>query len=226
MIENTFTTINFYQIDGAWSRFLAFSLMGISKFKKVKGDGMLVGKLLGTGAGLGFSRNPNWGQYALLGVWEEEKSAKKFFESNFFHRKFTKLSHKQVVLEMEPFQSRGIWDGKNPYPDIPSSAEGQGQVAILTRAKLKFKNIPSFWKHVDPVNESLKNAEGRLFSAGMGEWHFSHPITFSVWENIEQAKDFAYQQRFHAEAIKGARVGGWFKEDLFVRFQVKKFEGQ
>jgi len=224
MTENTFTTVNFYQIDGLWSRFRAFSLMGISKFRKVKGDGMLVGKLLGTGAGLGFSRKPNWGQYALLGVWKDENAAKKFFETNFFHNRFKKLAHKQVVLEMEPFQSRGIWDGKNPYPNIPAQAESEGQVAILTRAKLKLKNIPSFWKHVDPVNESLKNSKGRLFSAGMGEWHFSHPITFSVWENIDHAKEFAYTQRFHAEAIKGARNGGWFKEDMFVRFTILKLE--
>ena len=28
----------------------------------------------------------------------------------------------------------------------------QGSVTILTSAKLKFKNIPDFWKRVRPVN--------------------------------------------------------------------------
>lgn len=222
MTVNTFTTITFYQIEGILPRFLAFSIMGISKFRKIKGKGLLIAKLLGTGSELGFSRKPNWGQYALFAIWENEEKAAKFKETNFFHKQLQRLSQKQIELEMQPYQSRGIWDGKNPYPELTPSSETKGKVAILTRAKLNYKNIPSFWKHVDPVNESLKKAKGRLFSAGMGEWHFSHPITFSVWENIEQAKDFAYTQKFHAGAIKGAREGNWFKEDLFVRFKVEK----
>jgi heme-degrading monooxygenase HmoA len=223
MTENTFTTVNFYQIEGAWLRFLAFMLMGISKFRKVKSEGMLIGKLLGTGSGLGFSRKPNWGQYALLCVWTNEKAAKHFFESNFFHERFKKLANKEIIFEMQPFESRGIWDGKNPFPIIPLQAASEGQVAILTCAKFKLRHIPSFWKHVDPVNKSLKSAKGRIFSVGMGEW-LSRPITFSVWENIEQAKAFAYAQGFHSEAIKRARDGGWFKEDLFVRFTIEKFQ--
>ena len=224
MTENTFTTVNFYQIDGVWSRFLAFSLMGISKFRKVKGEGMLIGKLLGTGSGLGFSRNPNWGQYALLGVWTNEKAAIHFFKTNFFHQRFKKIAHKEIVFEMQPFASRGIWDGKNPFPEIPTQVVSEGKVAILTCAKFKLKHIPSFWKHVEPVNKSLEKAKGRLFSAGMGEWYFSRPITFSVWENIEQAKTFAYAQGFHSDVIKQARADGWFKEDLFVRFTIQKLE--
>ncbi|MFA7272226.1 MAG: hypothetical protein WC044_00070 [Crocinitomicaceae bacterium] len=224
MIENTFTTLHFYQIRGFWNKFFAFRTMGFSKMNPLKGKGMLVGKLLGTGAGLGFSRTPNWGQYALLSIWKTEEDAANYVNQSYYHRKLKSLSYKEIILEMVPFQSRGIWDGKNPFPMIPPNVEANGQVAILTRAKLKLKNIPSFWKHVNPVNESLKNAKGRLFSAGMGEWHFSHPITFSVWDNMESAKDFAYQQHFHSTAIKDARDGEWFKEDLFVRFEVKRFD--
>jgi hypothetical protein len=224
MIENTYTTIHFYQIEGFWNKFFAFRTMGFSKMNPLKGKGMLMGKLLGTGAGLGFSRKPNWGQYALLSIWKTEKESEIYEQQSYYHRKLKTLSFKATILEMVPFQSRGIWDGKNPFPMISPNAESIGQVAILTRAKLKLKKIPSFWKHVNPVNESLKKAKGRLFSAGMGEWHFSHPITFSVWDNMESAKDFAYQQHFHSTAIKDAREGEWFKEDLFVRFEVKCFD--
>ncbi len=224
MTPNTYTTLVFYQFEGFWSRYMSISIMGFSKLIRPKGQGMLVGKLLGTGAGLGFSRKPNWGQYAHFAIWETEEAAKNYFEQSTLIRRLSKHAQHKVVLEMEPYQSRGIWDGKNPYATIPTSAEMEGKVAILTRAKLKGKNILDFWKHVAPVNSSLAESKGRLFSAGMGEWPFSHPITFSVWENIQAAKEFAYSQPFHSAAIKGAREGGWFKEDLFVRFAVKKME--
>ncbi len=224
MIPNTHTTLSFYQFDGFWSRYMAISIMGFSKVIRPKGKGMLVGKLLGTGSGLGFSRKPNWGQYAHFAVWESEAAAKEYFSKSTLIRRLTKHSQRQILMELSPYQSRGIWDGKNPYPAIPNSAEMEGSVAILTRAKLKAKNIIDFWRHVQPVNKSLAESKGRLFSAGLGEWPFSHPITFSVWEDIDAAKEFAYSQPFHSAAIKGARDGNWFKEDMFVRFGVKRFD--
>lgn len=224
MKENTYTTLNFYQFDGFWGRYMAISIMGFSKLIRPKGKGMLVGKLLGTGSGLGFSRKPNWGQYAHFSIWESKTAADHYFKSSTLIRRLERWSRSKLVFNMEPFQSKGVWDSKNPYPQIPSSGQSNGTVAILTRAKLKFKNIFDFWKHVEPVNTSLGNSAGRIFSAGMGEWPFSHPITFSVWDNMESAKNFAYTQTFHSEAVKNAKEGKWFKEDLFVRFSVEDVE--
>ena len=187
MTPNTYTTLRFFQFNGFWSRYMAISIMGFSKVIRPKGKGMLVGKLLGTGSGLGFSRKPNWGQYAHFAVWTNEVDAEKYFDKSTLIRRLGKWSQSQTIMELQPYQSRGIWDGKNPYQGIPKQAEMEGPVAILTRAKLKFKNIPDFWKHVRPVNTSLGNSDGRKFSAGLGEWPFSHPITFSVWENIDYA---------------------------------------
>ncbi|MDG2463745.1 MAG: hypothetical protein P8M61_01535 [Crocinitomicaceae bacterium] len=55
------------------------------------GKGMLVGKLLGTGSGLGFSGKPNWGQYAHFAVWTETDT-KKYFDSSTFIRRLAKWS--------------------------------------------------------------------------------------------------------------------------------------
>ncbi|CAN0170459.1 unnamed protein product, partial [Chrysoparadoxa australica] len=65
-----------------------------------------------------------------------------------------------------------------------------------------------------------------LFSAGLGEWPFSHPITLSVWRHLDDAKNFAYEHVEHAKAAQSARDGSWFKEDLFVRFSILKHEQQ
>ncbi len=224
MIKSQHTTLVFFRFKGFWGRYMAISMMGFSKLIRPMGKGMRVGKLLGTGSGLGFSRKPNWGQYAHFAIWESEKDAEDYFMKSALIRRMRRWSKSEIRLEMQPYQSRGLWDGVNPYPQAPSAAESGGIVAVLTRAKLKWKNIPDFWKHVEPVNTSLAKSKGRLFSAGLGEWPFSHPITFSVWENLEAAKEFAYQQPFHSKAIQDARKGKWFKEDLFVRFSVQKFE--
>ena len=136
---------------------MAISIIGFSKLIRPMGKGMLVGKLLGTGSGLGFSGKPNWGQYAHFAVWTET-DAKKYFDSSTLIRRLAKWSQGHAVLEMQPYQSRGVWDGKNPYSGIPKQREKGGSVTILTRAKLKFKNIPDFWKHVRPVNTSLGNS--------------------------------------------------------------------
>ncbi len=47
---------------------------------------------------------------------------------------------------------------KTHIPGYPNKGKWGGSVTILTRAKLKFKNIPDFWKHVRPVNTSLGNS--------------------------------------------------------------------
>ncbi len=226
MTKGSYTTLTIYRFEGFWAKYVAISAMGFSKLWFPKPTYASVNKLLGTGSGLGFSRKPNYGQYAHFGVWENEGDEQKYASKNILLRWMDHVCFEKIILEMAPFQSRGIWDGLNPYPGIASMAEKEGQIAILTRAKVKGKHIFDFWKHVNPSNHRLSLSEGRLFSAGLGEWPFSHPITFSVWKNLDFAKAFAYQHPEHAAAIKGARDGGWFREDLFVRFEILKFHTQ
>lgn len=66
MTLNTNLTLVFYQFYGFWSRYRAISIMGFSKLIRPKGN--VGGKLLGTGCGLAFFRNPNEGQYARFAV--------------------------------------------------------------------------------------------------------------------------------------------------------------
>jgi RsiW-degrading membrane proteinase PrsW (M82 family) len=70
---------------------MAISIIGFSKLIRPMGKGMLVGKLLGTGSGLGFSGKPNWGQYAHFAVWTETDT-KKYFDSSTLIRRLAKWS--------------------------------------------------------------------------------------------------------------------------------------
>ncbi len=221
------TTLTFYRFRGFLSAYLAFSTMGFSKFFTPRAKGMRVGKLLGNGAGLGFSHLPNWGKYSFLAIWDDEQLRVPYFTNSLLQRWLRFISTEQLHLVMEPIQSRGVWDGENPYPTLPAKTTEQvNPVAILTRAKLRFSKLPAFWRQVPKANNGLAAATDKLLTAGMGEWPFSHPITFSVWKTTEAAENFAYKMSQHSEAIRLARTENWFREDLFVRYKIIAVQGE
>ena len=71
------TTITFFKFkkNKPW----AFTQMGLLHRKIQKTNGLFFLKLLGTGGGNGFSLRPDFGTYALLGVWESENAASDFY---------------------------------------------------------------------------------------------------------------------------------------------------
>jgi len=44
--------------------------------------------------------------------------------------------------------------------------------------------------------------------------------TFSVWDNLEHMKAFAYENPSHAAIVKKTREIKWYKEEMFSRFVV------
>ena len=44
--------------------------------------------------------------------------------------------------------------------------------------------------------------------------------TFSVWQNKQAMKNFAYQMKDHQEVIQKTRKQNWYSEDMFVRFKI------
>jgi len=77
-----------------------------------------------------------------------------------------------------------------------------------------------FWKSVPNASRAIKNAKGVEWFKGIGEWPFIQQATFSVWDNLESVKNFAYNSGPHAEIIKKTRKRKWYKEDLFARFEI------
>ncbi|CAN0254748.1 unnamed protein product, partial [Chrysoparadoxa australica] len=76
MQQERVTTLTFYRFKGFFPKYIAISMMGISKVWFPKGKAKSINKFLGTGSGLGFSRRPNLGQYADFAVWGSEADAK------------------------------------------------------------------------------------------------------------------------------------------------------
>ncbi len=192
--------------------------MGMKKFFKIKSQSLLFGKMFGNGSGIGFGYFPNFKQYSILAVFENLNALNLFLEKDKYYKWMCKISAHQKILKLLANRSVGVWDGKTISPEI--SEFKSEKIVVLTRAKLRLKKVKAFWKKVPQTNKSLANVGGRVFSAGMGEWPLSHPITFSIWENEQKMLHFAYEEAAHKDAIKSAREGNWFKEDLFVRYSI------
>jgi heme-degrading monooxygenase HmoA len=175
-------------------------------------------KLLGTGKNGTFDLHPDWQQWGLLACWENREDFDRFNKTSFIAKWWRFFKTEEWTILLEPLQSHGKWDGKEPFgnPDMPNY---NGPIAVLTRATIRFNKLKNFWANVDGVASLMSKAPGYINSFGIGEMPVYRQATFSVWDNLENLKAFAYRSKEHAEVIRKTREEGWYSEELFARFK-------
>ena len=156
---------------------------------------------------------------------DSEKFSCTFAASNPTVLQYLEHTSESWTIWLKPLQAHGLWDGINPFENAAVTLKTDGPIAALTRATVRVKSLPSFWKHVPQTSQALKEADGLLCSIGLGELPFIRQATFSVWENAEVLKNYAYKNAMHKEVIKRTREENWYKEELFARFVPVKSEG-
>ena len=211
------TTITFFKFrkNKGW----AFAQMGLAPSKLQQKEGLKFFKLMGTGGGNGFSLWSDFGTYAFLGVWDNQKSADDFLKHNALIQNYYQKSSSFRTIKMLPVKSHGLWSGQNPFPEqeVPTNDSGL-PVAVITRATLRPSRLFAFWKSVPPASAAIENAAGVQYFKGIGEWPFVQQATLSLWDSFEAVKQFAYRDQTHAKIIKKTRSQKWYSEDLFARF--------
>jgi hypothetical protein len=175
-------------------------------------------KLLGSGRNGTFDLHPDWQQWGLLAVWNDRETFDKFDKSGFVAKWWDTLAIERWTVLLEPLQSHGKWDGKEPFNN-PNVAEYTGIVAVLTRATIRFNKLKAFWSNVDSVANIMTSAPGYVTSFGIGEAPVYRQATFSIWNSVADMKAFAYTSREHADVIKKTRDKNWYSEELFARFK-------
>jgi hypothetical protein len=223
-MKKNITTVSFFSFKGFFNQWWAFSRMGLSPFRMKKESGLQFFKFLGSGGGNGFSIRPNFGTYGILCVWDDETAAQHFFEKSNLFKDYAAHSHEQWTVFMETMMAHGEWDGATPFT-VTRDFDDRVPVAVITRATIKLKFLPYFWKFVPPVSASIIEKKGRLFSVGIGEVPIVQQATFSLWESTKLMMDYAYKSPFHAEVVRKTRELGWYKEELFARFSPYKTMG-
>lgn len=180
-------------------------------------------KLLGCGKNGSFDITPDWRQWAILRVESDY-----LYEQNNIHNitpfinfyiKLFRCNVQTIVLK--PISSHGSWDGKKCFGSLPNfEKEFTGKIAVLTRATIRLSKLQSFWKNVPVVSSQMKNANGLIMSIGIGEVPLVKQATFSIWENVNAMKNFAYSMKEHQTVIKKTRKENWYSEEMFTRFEI------
>ena len=121
--------------------------------------------------------------------------------------------------------SNGLWNGANPFDYQAQNPANAGPVAVLTRASIRLRRAPRFWRYVEPTSRALATAPGVQLAIGLGELPLVRQATFSVWESAEAMQQYAYRDARHREVIQLTRREGWYSEELFARFRVLSSQG-
>ena len=202
------------------NQFWAFKQMGVGYRQLKNVEGLRFKKLLGTGGGAGFSLRPDFSTYAFLGVWESQATAEVFLSQHPFMHSYLKKASAHRTLQLQPFQTAGLWDKQNPFqPALKEAPKATQAVAIITRASLRWSRLRAFWKSVPAASKAIASAQGIQFYKGIGEWPWIQQATVSIWDNLEAVEQFAYKGS-HAKIIKKTRQQKWYAEDMFSRFVI------
>lgn len=192
--------------------------MGLDR-RVLKRSGLDFWKLLGTGSGetftLGDANPMRWG---VLIVGDHIP--------DFSHWDRRAISRKEIVIA--PISVNGLWSKRNPFSNVEhiDGRTWQGQVAAITRARIKWRHNRIFWRSVPPVNIALHAAPGLIRAIGIGEAPIGLQGTFSIWQSPQAIKDFAYASSAHQEAIESTRRIGWYSEEMFARFAITAESGE
>ncbi|MFN6946182.1 MAG: spheroidene monooxygenase [Cytophagaceae bacterium] len=211
----TFSLFGYKDLSKIW----AFLHMGRGPYLFNKVPGLIFYKLLGSGAGLGFSLKPDFGRYGFMAVWEQESCFLNFLQSDIY-KSYLKHSYEQYHIKLCPFYSKGTWSGKNPFVYESNIVSPEEPIVVLTRASIYPGKIREFWKYVPQTSESLKEAKGLIASIGVGEAPVYKQATLSIWKDQEAIKNYAYKMQSHKEVVQLTRMRNWYKEELFARFTI------
>ena len=182
-------------------------------------------QLLGSGADNGFGFWPNLQRYGFMATWARAEDAAAFFAHHPVWAAYVERSLETWTAELVPLQAHGAWNGTNPFAEGLVAAKGVGPVAVLTRASIRLRRAPRFWRYVEPTSRALADATGLRLAIGLGELPLVRQATFSVWESAAAMQQYAYRDARHREVIQLTRREGWYSEELFARFQVLKSTG-
>ena len=186
--------------------------------------GLRFQKLLGSGAG-GFGAWPNLRRYGFMAVWEDAAAAEAFFRTHPLWQQYRQRSAETWTANLAPLKAHGLWDGAAPFDYATEPTAPDAPVLVLTRASIRLRKTPRFWRYVAPVSATIADAPGVRAAIGLGELPVVRQATVSLWDSARAMQDYAYRSPQHKEVIRLTRQEDWYGEELFARFRVLSTAG-
>lgn len=177
-------------------------------------------KLMGSGKDAQVDLPADYRHWAILTTWDNRETYDDFNFRSFVMKWFNFFGSESFTILLNPLSSHGLWSGKQPFKTQISDINHTEKIAVITRAAIRFNKLKEFRSNVKRAAEAMRNAPGFILSAGIGENPFFDQATFSIWENMESMKAYAYQSFDHSDVIKLTRARKWYKEELFARFAI------
>ena len=222
--DATLTTFSIFRYPWG-SRLWALRQMGSARRPLAATPGIGFHRLLGSGAGLGFSRVPDFSRYALIATWSSEQAADDFFIGSPLIARFRGHASEVWTVKLLARRSRGSWAGHTPFVPPTQDLPPGLPTVVITRASLRLRGLLRFWGRVPAIERDLVATPGMRFALGVGELPWIRPVTFSVWDDEAAIERFAHAGSHHI-AARAAQTRGWFREDLFARFTAIATQGQ
>jgi spheroidene monooxygenase len=218
-------SLSFFRFDGFWNRLWVIGQMGAARWPLRSRPEIGFFKLFGSGTGEGFTPIPNFGVWAILATWPDCETAKRVIGEAPVYRRWRKHATEHATVYLSAFASRGAWDGAPPFRTDGGPPAGE-PIAVLTRATIRKRHVLRFWSQQPDVSKLVREQRQLRFKIGLGEVPWFQQVTFSIWDDAEAMKAFAYQSASHGGAVKAVRQNHWFKEELYARFRVLDAEGR
>jgi hypothetical protein len=223
--QNQITTLTFFRYNGLSTKFWAFGMMQYAHKDLNDVRGLEFYKLMGTGNKSGFNPFPDWSTYCLLQVWKSESEAKDFLAKSELMERYNNKASEKITYFLKNIAAHGQWSQKEPFVKSTSLSTEDLPIAVITRATIKTKHLIKFWNYVPTAEKPIEKAAGLKFKKGIGEMPIKQMATFSIWDNAEAIKKYAYESKAHKKAIEMTRTYNWYSEELFSRFQLYHTEG-
>jgi hypothetical protein len=209
---------SFHLIDEpTWKVPIVLGRLGVDRLRLARVPGLAFWRLLGTGSGDDTGRGADLSRSAVFAVWEDEHVLDSFLADSHIARRWRDAEESWHV-RLRSIGGHGTWKGVDPLAGLDAGT-ADGPVAIITRANVRRRSWRAFGAASEVVDAELHRAPGLVDVVGIGETPVGSLATFSLWESLAAARNFAYAMPDHVEVVRRTRAEDWYAEEMFARFE-------